>query len=84
MEIISDLHLHSKYSRACSKDLNLKNLEKYAKIKGINLLGTGDFTHPKWNAEIKQELTEDSLGILKSKTSPAKRVSLIVGLSESI
>ncbi|MFH2021338.1 MAG: endonuclease Q family protein [archaeon] len=68
MEIISDLHLHSKYSRACSKDLDIKNMEKYAKIKGINLMGTGDFQHPKWQEELKSELTEDGTGILRTKT----------------
>ena len=50
MEIIADLHIHSKYSRATSKDLTLENLERYAKVKGISLIGTGDFQHPKWNA----------------------------------
>ena len=68
MRIIADLHLHSKYSRATSKDLDLKNLEKYARIKGVNLLGTGDFTHPIWLKELKNNLIEDGSGILKSKT----------------
>jgi len=66
MKIISDLHIHSKYSRGCSKDLDLKNLEKYAKIKGVDLLGTGDFTHPEWIQELKANLTEDGSGILKT------------------
>jgi uncharacterized protein (TIGR00375 family) len=44
-------------------------LEKYAKIKGLNLLGTGDFTHPEWIKELKNELTEDGSGILKTKTN---------------
>jgi uncharacterized protein (TIGR00375 family) len=52
--IIADLHIHSKYSRATSKDLDFANLVKYAKIKGVGLLGTGDFTHPKWIEEIKK------------------------------
>ncbi|MEM3374050.1 MAG: endonuclease Q family protein [Candidatus Woesearchaeota archaeon] len=69
MEIISDLHLHSKYSRACSKDLNIENMEKYAKIKGINLLGTGDFQHPKWIKELKESLNEDGSGILRTKNN---------------
>jgi len=69
MEIISDLHIHSRHSRATSKQLNIENLEKYAGIKGINLLGTGDFTHPEWIKELKQELTEDETGILKTKNN---------------
>lgn len=68
MKIISDLHIHSKYSRATSKELNIENLEKYAKIKGVNLLGTGDFTHPIWIKELKVKLKEDK-GILKTKNN---------------
>ncbi|MCK5283224.1 MAG: DNA helicase UvrD [Nanoarchaeota archaeon] len=67
MEIIADLHIHSKYSRATGRELDLENLEKWAKVKGVKLLGTGDFTHPKWIDEIKNSLTEDGSGILKSK-----------------
>ena len=52
--IFADLHIHSKYSRACSKELTFSNLVKWAKIKGIGLLGTGDFTHPLWLSEIKK------------------------------
>jgi len=69
MEIISDLHIHSRFSRATSKQLDIENLEKYAGIKGINLLGTGDFTHPEWSKELKQELAEDETGILKTKNN---------------
>ncbi|MDO8642653.1 MAG: endonuclease Q family protein [Candidatus Woesearchaeota archaeon] len=68
---IIDLHIHSKHSRACSTDLDLKNLEKYARIKGVDLLGTGDFTHPKWIEEIKTSLSENTTGnggVLESKT----------------
>ncbi|RJQ16788.1 DNA helicase UvrD [Candidatus Woesearchaeota archaeon] len=68
MKIISDLHLHSKYSRACSKDLDLDNMQKWAMVKGINLLGTGDFTHPIWNKELKTKLEgEDGIYSLKGK-----------------
>ncbi len=67
--IISDLHIHGSYSRGCSKDLTIQNLEKYAKIKGVDLLGTGDFTHPKWFAHIKESLNEiGSSGIYETKT----------------
>ena len=66
--IIADLQIHSRYARACSKNTNLELLEKYAKIKGISLLGTGDFQHPLWNKEIKSKLKEDDKGILWSKS----------------
>ena len=68
MKIISDLQIHSRFSRATSKTINIENLEKYAKLKGVNLLGTGDITHPEWLKELKNELTEDGTGILKSKS----------------
>ena len=68
MKIIADLQIHSRFARACSKDLTLPNLEKYAKIKGLTVLGTGDFQHPIWNKEIKENLTEDDKGVLWSKT----------------
>jgi len=68
MKIISDLHIHSRFSRACSKQLDIPNLEKYARIKGLNLLGTGDFTHPLWLKELKDNLEEDDEGILRTKS----------------
>lgn len=68
MKIISDLHIHSCFSRACSKQISVENLEKYARIKGINLLGTGDFQHPKWIEHLKENLKEDNNGILRTKT----------------
>ncbi|MEK6808827.1 MAG: endonuclease Q family protein [Nanoarchaeota archaeon] len=68
MNIISDLHVHSKHSRATSKNLDLENLEKYGRIKGLNLIGTGDFTHPIWIKELKNKLIEDETGILKTKS----------------
>ena len=72
MEFIADMHIHSKYSRACSKDLTIPNLEKWAKVKGVNLLGTGDFTHPKWIQELKTNLTETDTekdsGFFQTKT----------------
>ena len=68
MEIISDLQIHSKHSRATSRDISFENLEKYARIKGINLLGTGDFQHPLQFKTINEELKEDENGILWTKT----------------
>ncbi len=68
MEITADLQIHSKYSRATSKDLSFDNLEKYGRIKGVNLLGTGDFQHPLQRRDIDQFLKEDDKGILWTKT----------------
>ena len=68
MQIIADLHVHGRFSRATSQALNIENLEKWAKIKGVSLLGTGDFTHPKWFAEIKEYLKDDGTGILRTSS----------------
>ncbi|HLC32786.1 MAG TPA: endonuclease Q family protein [Candidatus Nanoarchaeia archaeon] len=69
MNITADLHLHSRFARACSKDITLQNLEKYARMKGISVLGTGDFQHPKWIVELKNQLKDDGKGILRTKTN---------------
>jgi len=63
MEIIADFHIHSKFSRATSKDMDVDHLSKIAKIKGITLLGTGDFTHPQWFSELKSKLEPSNSGI---------------------
>ena len=56
MRFVADFHIHSKYSRATSRDMNIPTLAKWAKLKGIDLLGTGDFTHHLWLQELKQYL----------------------------
>lgn len=69
MDIIADLQIHSKYARATSKNISIENLEKYARIKGLNLLGVGDFQHPLRRKEIDEKLTEDpETGILKTSS----------------
>src|SRR3989338_11684157 len=67
--IVADLHLHSKYSRAVSRDMELATMAHYASKKGINLLTTGDWTHPLWLREIKTNLKESEEGgfVLKSQ-----------------
>ena len=67
MEFIADFHIHSKYSRATSKNMDLENLDKWAKIKGIKVLGTGDFTHPEWLKNLKEELEPAESGLYKLK-----------------
>ena len=66
MKVIADLQIHSKHARATSKDLSIENLEKYARIKGITLLGTGDFQHPLHRKHIDENLVENNNGILKT------------------
>ena len=68
MRVFADLHLHSRYSRGTSRNMSIENLEKYARIKGLNLLGTADFTHPLWLEELKEKLHESRDGILETAT----------------
>ncbi len=65
MRFIADFHIHSKYSRATSPQMNIATLSKYAKLKGIALMGTGDFTHPSWLYGLKKELTPAGNGLFK-------------------
>ncbi len=69
MKFIADFHLHSKYSRATSPQMDLENMDKWAQIKGIKVLTVGDLTHPEWlkNVKEKLELAEPGLYKLKSK-----------------
>lgn len=69
MAFVADFHIHSKYSRATSKDMDFENLDKWAKIKGIKVLGTGDFTHPQWLEEFKEKLEPAEPGLFKLKNS---------------
>lgn len=69
MKFIADFHLHSKYSRATSKDMDLENLAKWARIKGIKVLGTGDFTHPEWFKNLKEKLEPAEAGLFKLKNN---------------
>src|SRR5438105_4090091 len=62
---VADLHIHSRFSRACSRDLTLPNLAWWARRKGITVLGTGDFTHPAWFDHLKENLREAEPGLYR-------------------
>lgn len=70
----TDLHIHSKYSRATSKSCNLEELAFWASKKGLNLISTGDFTHPAWFNEIKEKLVEDENGTFRLKPQIEKEI----------
>ncbi len=70
MRYICDFHIHSKYARACSKELTLENIDQWARLKGINIIGTGDFSHPAWFKEIESKLEEKYSGLYQLKGSP--------------
>lgn len=67
MEFIADFHIHSKYSRATSRDMDVKHLAEWAKLKGITLMGTGDWTHHLWLEELKANLEDLGNGLFKYK-----------------
>ena len=67
MKLLGDFHIHGPYANACSKNTTLKLLEDNSKIKGLNIIGTGDCLHNRWFSSIKSELNEDENGVLWSK-----------------
>lgn len=67
MRFIADLHIHSRYSRATSSDMSPESLWKWAQLKGINVVATGDFTHPHWYEEIKEKLYTEGTNLFKLK-----------------
>lgn len=72
MRFITDLHIHSRYSRACSKDLTLPNIATWCEKKGIDVVGTADFTFPAWFESLTKELDEAGDGIFKLRGSKSK------------
>ena len=74
MKFIADLHIHSKYSRATAKNLDLENLYLWAQYKGIHIVGTGDFVHPKWFKELEEKLEPAENGLFKLKDKFAKPI----------
>ncbi|NTU69531.1 DNA helicase UvrD, partial [bacterium] len=62
MKIVADLHIHSKFSRATSPNMNLESLTYWARLKGIKLMGTGDFTQPTWFSELESKMKETKKG----------------------
>ena len=67
MKFIADLHIHSHLSRACSRDLRPERLQRWCQLKGIGVLGTGDFTHPEWSSELREKLVEEEPGLFRLK-----------------
>jgi len=63
MQVVADLHLHSKYSRAVSQQMVIPEIARWAKLKGIDLMGTSDWTHPLWLRELRQHLKETGNGV---------------------
>jgi len=86
MEQVLDLHIHSRYSRACSPSLTLANIDKTCRLKGIDIIATGDFTYPAWFTSIKEELVETAAGagLYKLKTATDDKVKFILSTEVSL
>jgi uncharacterized protein (TIGR00375 family) len=75
MRFLADLHIHSRYSRATSKDMSPEGIGKWAQLKGIRVIGTGDFTHPQWIKELEEKLEQTGTGLFTLKKEfPAEGV----------
>lgn len=81
MKFIADFHIHSKYSRATSKNTDLDNIAYWAKIKGVDVMGTGDFTHYLWLKEIKEKLEPCGNGVFCIKGDPSLKFVLTSEIS---
>ena len=67
--MIADLHIHSRFSRATSRECDAPHLDLWARRKGVDLVGTGDFTHPEWRGELSAMLEETGEGVFALKPS---------------
>jgi len=70
----ADLHIHSRFSRACSKDCDIEHLSWWALRKGLSVLGTGDFTHPAWATELKETLVPAEPGLFRVRPELERRL----------
>lgn len=77
MRVITDFHLHSRWSRACSKELTIRNIAKTCERKGIRFVGTSDVTHPAWREEIGRELEETGNGALRLRDQSSPTAFLL-------
>ena len=75
MKMIADLHIHSRFSMATSKEGTPENLDFWARKKGISLIGTGDFTHPVWREELKERLVSEGNGLYRLRDAYVKEES---------
>jgi len=79
LRVVADLHIHSRFSRATSQKMSITEITRFARIKGLTLVGTGDFTHPKWFSELNQELAEVSgTNLYGSKKHPESPVRYMI------
>lgn len=79
MRVIADLHMHSRFSRATSAKMNVKEIARFARIKGLDVVGTGDFTHPRWFKELTQDLAKiEGTGLYKTVNEPESPMHFMI------
>lgn len=83
MRIYADLHIHSRYARACSPQLTPENIDLWCRIKGVGLVATGDFTHPKWFAELQEKLEPHGEGLYRLKSAYRQKEPRFTPVSET-
>jgi uncharacterized protein (TIGR00375 family) len=85
MRLITDLHIHSSYSRACSPDMRPEGLDHWSRLKGIDIVGTGDYVHPQYLKQLQSELLEAEPGLYKYKKAGAgKDVRFLLSVELSL
>jgi PHP family Zn ribbon phosphoesterase len=86
MTQVLDLHIHSRYSRACSPQLTLANIDRACRTKGVDIVATGDFTYPAWFAAMTQELTEtfSGSGLYRLQAASDDRIKFILSTEVSL
>ena len=80
MQFVIDVHLHSRFARATSRELNPSNLHKWSALKGVDVVGTGDYTHPEWFAELSEQLEPAEEGLYQLE--PGRRTAVEQELPE--
>ena len=83
MRTYADLHIHSKYARACSPQLTPENIDLWCRIKGLGLVATGDFTHPKWFDDLKAKLEPHGEGLYRLKSEFRQKEARFTPVAET-
>ncbi len=79
MRVIADFHVHSRYSRATSERMSIEEIARFAKVKGLDLVGSGDFTHPMWLKELQERLVPESgTGLYRVAQTPDSRIRFMI------
>jgi PHP family Zn ribbon phosphoesterase len=86
MSIILDLHIHSRFSRACSPQLTQENIDEACRIKGVDIISSGDFTFPNWYKSLQSDLEETApgSGLYRYHKSLDNKVSFLIGTEVSL